>query len=546
MSPVHHVSITTSPKYRKPPNYSKNHHLRRFRKHKTNFCPSFHFSILFLMCAWIFLVALVFNSGLIEPFISTNSENNRLLTRRELLEKENVKINVEKTEEKEEKVILEEEFQEVSLDTDDFEKSLEKLKKLSGNNINEKIEEIEENVLEEMPFDFDLKDVEGQEEAIPVKVVEEAIVPKVSKTKQTFVIKEELLAQKKYQAIAQVALPKLLPSGDYKRIIKDEFYRENFKFFYRFRQIKDFADFQTKLTRQYQNTSYFSIGKTYNKKNINTLEFGDPTRGKHIFIVSALKGCEWVSPQATLHTALTLLSRETTSDLLNLAQFHVITVANPDGFEYSRKTKPHWCKNRRLVAESKSHGVDLSKNFGTLSDPVPQKKKKKKRKVELHNFTEEETKSLKRYIEHYTTGKGRVAVLNIKCCSGEVIPPKAYKDRAEATTMSVESGSELISKATTVEAQSYAVINRKGDDAYGKENLGNMIDWVYSELDVDHVYEISLKASGLTTRTNHNLVSEEPFVLLCKQLERAVVLTTQLLLSQPVEGRGLESRFISE
>jgi hypothetical protein len=41
-------------------------------------------------------------------------------------------------------------------------------------------------------------------------------------------------------------------------------------------------------------------------------------------------------------------------------------------------------------------------------------------------FSEPEVKSLRNMIEHYSTGRGRVSVIHVRCCSGVVSPPQPY------------------------------------------------------------------------------------------------------------------------
>ena len=115
---------------------------------------------------------------------------------------------------------------------------------------------------------------------------------------------------------------------------------------------------------------HLAVGKTGDKnklKNIKVLQMGNPSRGRHVFVIGALRGCEWVPPMAILHTAMALIGRgEPTLPILEALRFHFIAVPNPDGYEYSHRRSPasarHFCKNRKVAFGT--HGVDLERNWG--------------------------------------------------------------------------------------------------------------------------------------------------------------------------------------
>lgn len=404
-------------------------------------------------------------------------------------------------------------------------------------------------------------------------------------------INENILPQTANAKLAETPLNVFLPTGDYKRVIKDTFYEDKFKFFYRFRTLKEISDFVRQVKNHFnkrltslrqqkssRNNKELSLSHLFNlpsnvgsldikvnfkkigsskNNDIEAIEFGNSQRERHIFFVSNLRGCEWVTPLALLHSAITLLSRdsEDTKKLLNSVQYHFILIANPDGYEYSRRVTgskgQHWCKNRRLISSTQSHGVDLAKNFGfpplleaqIKKSLTSSKKKKKKRKVidykQIYNFSESETKAIKRYIEKFNTKKGSTAVVNLRCCSGELIAPRFYKsennENGEGSfEVNVDTVLALIGSFLTKDGTKYSIVDR--DESFNQKFSGSLIDWAHSEQGINHAYEINLKGGGLTTRTNHNLISEEPFVLMARQLETLIVLITQLLLSQPLEN----------
>ena len=75
---------------------------------------------------------------------------------------------------------------------------------------------------------------------------------------------------------------------------------------------------------------------------MKALEMGNPVRGKHVFVVAGLRGCDWIAPLTSLHVATTLLGRAQTSmqRILDAVRFHFVFINNPDGYAFSRRKDP--------------------------------------------------------------------------------------------------------------------------------------------------------------------------------------------------------------
>lgn len=128
----------------------------------------------------------------------------------------------------------------------------------------------------------------------------------------------------------------------------------------------------------------------------------------------------------------------------------------------------------------------------------------------------------------------------MRCCSGVITPPQLYR-KEYVEKVNVAKVAELFTRVVTQESSKYSVGKR--EDEFNSKNTGLMIDWAHTEAMVDHAYTFEIKASGLTTRANHLMVSEEPFLLLSQELERAVVFLSQLVLSMDIEGPARDSNF---
>ena len=58
-----------------------------------------------------------------------------------------------------------------------------------------------------------------------------------------------------------------------------------------------------------------------------------------------------------------MLSKRKGAGSLGRFQWHIIPVANPDGYEYSMTKDRMWRKNRRINPGSECEGVDINRNF---------------------------------------------------------------------------------------------------------------------------------------------------------------------------------------
>lgn len=99
-----------------------------------------------------------------------------------------------------------------------------------------------------------------------------------------------------------------------------------------------------------------------------TLKGNRPSSGEKIDVVLVClqHAREWVSPPVGLYILDQLLTKSkfqgNYAALMDKINFHLVPVANPDGYVYSWNTNRYWRKNRRNNGGG-SYGVDLNRNW---------------------------------------------------------------------------------------------------------------------------------------------------------------------------------------
>jgi len=115
-------------------------------------------------------------------------------------------------------------------------------------------------------------------------------------------------------------------------------------------------------------------GRDIRVVKLNTANSSLPT----IFIDAGIHAREWISPASILffiERAVKKLHKGKGQRDVAAFQWHIVPLANPDGYEYTRSTDRMWRKNTVINPKSSCIGVDLNRNFpegygiGASTDP---------------------------------------------------------------------------------------------------------------------------------------------------------------------------------
>merc|ERR1711997_774180 len=114
-----------------------------------------------------------------------------------------------------------------------------------------------------------------------------------------------------------------------------------------------------------------SIGSTHEGRDMRVIQItkagpSAPTA----WIEAGIHAREWIaSATATFMINELVNNYEQNKDIVDNLNFHIIPMANPDGYEYSRNSDRMWRKNRNRDNSAKDStkacvGVDLNRNWG--------------------------------------------------------------------------------------------------------------------------------------------------------------------------------------
>jgi len=187
-------------------------------------------------------------------------------------------------------------------------------------------------------------------------------------------------------------------------------------------------DWLDQLDTKFDNMIMENIGKTGEGRDIKIVKINsNNTDLPIIFIDAGIHAREWISPAATLFLIEKLtksLTKGRGKNDISKFQWHIIPLANPDGYEYTRTKDRMWRKNTVKNPGSSCIGVDLNRNFpegygiGASKNPCSEVFQGP------HPLSELESVTIKNYI---TKTKNIKAAISIHSYGNVLIYPWGYK-----------------------------------------------------------------------------------------------------------------------
>lgn len=132
-----------------------------------------------------------------------------------------------------------------------------------------------------------------------------------------------------------------------------------------YHRLSDYYGYLDYLATSYPKLcSVQTIGNTVEGRPLRVLKISNGRIGnKAIWLDGGIHAREWISPATLSHITNYVVDNfeYLPAELQNL-DWHVLLVANPDGYEYSHTTDRLWRKNRSRPGICS--GTDLNRNFG--------------------------------------------------------------------------------------------------------------------------------------------------------------------------------------
>jgi len=107
-----------------------------------------------------------------------------------------------------------------------------------------------------------------------------------------------------------------------------------------------------------------SIGSTVENRDMRVIQITKAGSGApNVWVEAGIHAREWIASATTTYLINWLVNGDG-NDLLDHINFHILPLANPDGYEYSRDHDRYWRKNRGINSGSNCKGVDMNRNWG--------------------------------------------------------------------------------------------------------------------------------------------------------------------------------------
>ena len=243
------------------------------------------------------------------------------------------------------------------------------------------------------------------------------------------------------------------------------------------------------------------------KKKKKKKRKGPKVTGKLDFvIVGAQHAREWVATATSLYLAHALTFNTThtephgISSLLDVFNFHIIPLPNPDGYSYAWKTDRYWYKNRQVVdPKSKCVGVDMNRNWGfkwkntAVGGPTAAPANPCSHWYPgSRPFEAPEVNSLANYINSL---HNPVAFVDLRSYGQTISAPFSYSCKrlpkdAEDQAEAMFGAARAIKDVHDVHFEEGTLCN----NLYAAP--GNIIDWMYKRADVKYSYSVHLRDTG--------------------------------------------------
>ncbi|XP_060823918.1 carboxypeptidase B-like isoform X2 [Bombus pascuorum] len=238
--------------------------------------------------------------------------------------------------------------------------------------------------------------------------------------------------------------------------------------------------------------SVVSIGNSVEGRPLKVLRISNgKADAPALWIDGGIHAREWISPAAVTYIINHLV--ENSEDLE--ADYYILPVVNPDGYEHTFTRDRLWRKNRRRSVGSLCTGVDLNRNFGyrwgglgTSKDPC--------REIYAGSgpFSEPETNAIRYFFE--ASAANFKAYLTFHSYGQYILYPWGYDKRVPPDYADLENVGRQVAAAMKKAggANSVYTVGNSATTLYAAS--GGSDDWAKAILKMKYTYTIELKDTG--------------------------------------------------
>ncbi|XP_043288590.1 carboxypeptidase B-like isoform X1 [Venturia canescens] len=239
--------------------------------------------------------------------------------------------------------------------------------------------------------------------------------------------------------------------------------------------------------------SVVSIGKSFEGRPLKVLRISKGEPGvPAIWIDGGIHAREWISPAAVTYIINHLVEN---SEQLE-ADYYILPVVNPDGYEYTFRGDRLWRKNRSSPENGGvCIGVDLNRNFGYCWGGLGTSNRTcREIYAGTGPFSEPETNAIKNFFE--ASAADFKAFLSFHSYGQFILYPWGYNRRVPADYADLEKVGQQAAAAMKIAggASSVYTVGNSANTLYPA--AGGSDDWAKARLKIKYSYTIELRDRG--------------------------------------------------
>ncbi|KAI4504475.1 hypothetical protein M0802_000025 [Mischocyttarus mexicanus] len=268
-------------------------------------------------------------------------------------------------------------------------------------------------------------------------------------------------------------------------------HRMEWSSYHRLDDIYGYLDF---LAQTYPDVcSVMNIGNSVEGRPLKVIRISNGKAGAPaLWIDGGIHAREWISPAAVTYIIDYLVENSESLE----ADYYILPVANPDGYEFTFTNDRLWRKNRGISAGSQCFGVDLNRNFGykwgglgTSKNPCSDIF------AGSAAFSEPETNAVKNFFE--ASAANFKAYLTFHSYGQYFLYPWGYDRRVPPDYADLDRighyAANAMKKADV--AASYYTVGNSATTLYAA--AGGSDDWAKAMLKIKYAYTIELRDTGV-------------------------------------------------